>query len=464
MIYQKFPMKINPIYDAFFKTQKRYVLLYGSAGSGKSHVAAQKLLLRALEEPGHRIPSFRKVKDTVRRSTFQRFKDILSAETGLARAVRPYETTMDIKLAGSIIWNLGLDDADKIKSIVDPTSAWVEEADQLNWTGDLDDDFTQVDLRLRGPSPSYKQIILTFNPTPRSRLIFERFLIDEADVPEHGFLETDDVFVMHTTFIDNLFVGEEYVIPFRRMGEAYRTVYEYGHLADTTSPDQLIRPEHVKAAFERDPEATWTLDDGRGGLGVDVARFGNDDTVLQFFQGRHLYETTAFHGQDIARTARMVMAAMADRSIGADRCAVDADGMGAGVVDLCVEGGWDVVEIQSGSSAVEVDGWDTTMQFVNLRSQMWYFAARELEAGRVSFGVEGVSKTKLREDLLAPRYRVEKKGEFMTVSVEPKDGRSKGWGIKQRLGRSTDYGDPFVYGLFGKYLHVTPSMGYRSLA
>ena len=427
-------MKINPIYDAFFATEKRYVLLYGSAGSGKSHVAAQKLLLRALEEPGHRIPSFRKVKDTVRRSTFQRFKDILSAEAGLARAVRPYETTMDIKLAQSIIWNLGLDDADKIKSIVDPTSAWIEEADQLNWTGDLDDDFTQVDLRLRGPSPSYKQIILTFNPTPRSRLIFERFSIDEADVPEHGFLETDDVFVMHTTFIDNLFVGEEYVIPFRRMGEAYRTVYEHGHLADTTAPDQLIKPEYVKNAFERDPVETRTFDDGRGGLGVDVARFGNDDTVLQFFQGRHLYETAAFHGQDIARTARMVMAAMAERSIGADRC------------------------------AVEVDGWDTTMQFVNLRSQMWFFAARELERGQVSFGVEDVAKTKLREDLLAPRYRVEKKGEHMTVSVEPKDARSKSWGIKQRLGRSTDYGDPFVYGLFGKYLHVTPSMGYRSLA
>ena len=457
-------MNINPIYQPFFDTEKRYVILYGSAGSGKSHVAAQKLLLRALSEPGHRIPAFRKVKDTVRRSTFQRFKDILSAEAGLKRVVRPYETTMDIKLAQSIIWNLGLDDADKIKSIVDPTAAWIEEADQLNWTADLDDDFTQVDLRLRGPSPSYKQIILTFNPTPRARLIFERFGFDEADVPEHGYLETDDVFVMHSTFADNLFVGEEYVIPFRRMGEAYRTVYEYGHLADTTAPDQLIKPEHVKAAFERDPETTRTLDGGRGGLGVDVARFGNDDTVLQFFQGRHLYETAAFHGQDIARTARMVMAALADRNIGADRCAVDADGLGAGVVDLCIEEGWDVVEIQSGSSAVEVDDWDTRMQFVNLRSQMWFWASKQLEAGMVSLGVEGVAKTKLREDLLSPRYRVEKKREFMTVSVEPKDGRSKGWGIKQRLGRSTDYGDPFVYALFAEQLHVQPSMGYHSLA
>ena len=107
-----------------------------------------------------------------------------------------------------------------------------------------------------------------------------------------------------------------------------------------------------------------------------------------------------------------------------------ADGMGAGVVDLCVEEGWDVVEIQSGSSAVEVEDWDTTMQFVNLRSQMWFWASKQREEGLVSFGVEDVAKTKLREDLLAPRYRVEKKGEHMTVSVEPKDSRSKAWGIK----------------------------------
>ena len=104
------------------------------------------------------------------------------------------------------------------------------------------------------------------------------------------------------------------------------------------------------------------------------------------------------------------------------------------------------------------------MQFVNLRSQMWFWASKQLGAGRVSFGVEGTAKTKLREDLLSPRYRVEKKGEYMTVSVEPKDGRSKAWGIKQRLGRSTDYGDPFVYALFAEQLHETPSMGYYSLA
>ena len=65
-------MKINPIYQPFFDTEKRYAILYGSAGSGKSHVAAQKLLLRALGEPRHRIPAFRKVKDTVRRSTFNK--------------------------------------------------------------------------------------------------------------------------------------------------------------------------------------------------------------------------------------------------------------------------------------------------------------------------------------------------------------------------------------------------------
>ena len=460
-------MKINPAFKPFFETQKRYVILYGGAGGSKSHSAAQKILIRASQGGSHRIPAFRKVKDTVRKSTFQRLVNIIKSEPGLDAAARYSDTpagSVDIKLAESWIWNLGLDDVDKIKSIVDPTSAWIEEADQLNWTGGEDDDFAQIDLRLRGPSPSYKQIILTFNPTSRARLVFERFGIDEADVPEHGFLETEDVFVMHSTYNDNKFVGLDYVKPFLRMAPALQKVYLFGHLSDATAPDQLIKPEHVKSAFERDPALTRTLDGGRGGLGVDVARFGNDDTVLQYFQGRHLYLTETFHGQDIARTARMTMAAMADRSIGADRCAVDADGMGAGVVDLCVEQGFDVVEIQSGSSAVEVDDWETQMQFVNLRSQMWSYLARELEAGRISFGIEGPHKTKLREDLLAPRYRVEKKGEFMTVSVEPKDGRSKSWGIKQRLGRSTDYSDPVVYQLFAQHLHEEPSMGYYSLA
>lgn len=449
-------MKLNPAFKAFFQTEKRYVLLFGGAGSGKSHAAAQKILMRAWNDEGHRIPAFRKVKDTVRKSTFQRLKDVISAEDGtrFKVAARAMETTMDINVGGSVLWNLGLDDAEKIKSIREPTSAWVEEADQLNWTAGPDDDFMQVDLRLRGPSPSYKQIILTFNPVARARLIFEHFGISPDDIPEHGFLETGDCFVMHSTHEDNVFVGSDYLKPFEHLSAAMKEVYLLGHLADTTDPDQLIHPEHVKAAFDRDPEQTRMLDGGRGALGVDVARYGDDDTVFQRFEGFHLAETLAFHGQDIPRTARQTNALLAEHVIGADRCAVDEDGMGAGVVDLCRDEGFSVVGVQSGSRAVRVPDWKTQMTFANLRSQMWYHFGERLKCGGVSLGVQPAARTRLREDLLAPRYRVEKKGDVLTVSVEPKDGRSPTWSVKRRLGRSTDYADPVIYRAFVEYIRL----------
>ncbi len=63
------------------------------------------------------------------------------------------------KANGAIIDFLGLDDREKLKSIEGITSIWIEEATELT-----KEDFLQVDLRLRGRTKSYKQIMLSFNP------------------------------------------------------------------------------------------------------------------------------------------------------------------------------------------------------------------------------------------------------------------------------------------------------------
>lgn len=60
---------------------------------------------------------------------------------------------------GSEILFSGLDDVEKLKSIYAITGIWIEEASELD-EGDLN----QLDIRLRGETRFYKQIILSFNP------------------------------------------------------------------------------------------------------------------------------------------------------------------------------------------------------------------------------------------------------------------------------------------------------------
>lgn len=159
----------NQVYLPVFGFKGRYLHLYGSAGSGKSETAASKLLIRAMKENSHRFLYYRKVAKTIRGSQFQLFKDIISRWDYMG-LVQKFHLTDLFKINKSdmeIIYkpnenqliSSGLDDVEKLKSITGITGTWGEEATEID-----EDDFKQIDLRMRGNTANYKQHILTYNP------------------------------------------------------------------------------------------------------------------------------------------------------------------------------------------------------------------------------------------------------------------------------------------------------------
>ena len=153
-------IEVNETYFPYFQNKDRYLVLYGSAGSGKSVFAAQKLVARAVGEKGHRFLVVRKVANTLRSSTYQLIIDTIDSY-GIRNEFEINKTEMRFthKLTGNEILMGGLDDVEKLKSIAGVTGVWIEEATELT-----SDDFDQIDLRLRGETLNYKQILLSFNP------------------------------------------------------------------------------------------------------------------------------------------------------------------------------------------------------------------------------------------------------------------------------------------------------------
>lgn len=196
-------------------------------------------------------------------------------------------------------------------------------------------------------------------------------------------------------------------------------------------PDQLIKFEWVHRAREVPAQG------GRSRLGVDVARYGDDATVLAYLVGNELTEIEEHQGLSIDRTASIVGARMEERAIGADMTGVDTVGLGAGVADILRNDGRPVVEIVSGAAAVDArrDGEELyeAFTFKNLRSQMWWHLREGLRHSRIRLTA---GDQKLVDDLLAPRYKITGDKEIV---IESKDD------IRKRLGRSTDHGDALVY-------------------
>lgn len=227
-------MQISEAFYPFFECTNRYVVLYGGAGSGKSVVTAQKLLMRVTTELNHKFLVIRKVGVTLRHSTFALFKTLIARE-GLEDSFKYNESNLEITYIpnGNKIIFKGLDDPEKIKSIDGITGIWIEEATELSMVktpqGDKSD-FDQLDLRLRGQTLNYKQIIITFNPVSANHWIKKKFFDDVVK----------DCYILKTTYLDNAFIDEDYKEVMERLREQNPEYYKIYALGNWGSLEGLV--------------------------------------------------------------------------------------------------------------------------------------------------------------------------------------------------------------------------------
>ena len=66
----KINIQANPCFKEVDRSKKRYIVLKGSAGSGKSVDTAQNYILRLMKDPGRNLLCVRKSDVTNRDSTF----------------------------------------------------------------------------------------------------------------------------------------------------------------------------------------------------------------------------------------------------------------------------------------------------------------------------------------------------------------------------------------------------------
>jgi phage terminase large subunit len=202
----------------------RILLLYGGAGSGKSEFAARKLILRCLDEKNHRFLILRKVRSRIWESVVQVILDILE------ECEIPYDFNRSLRvlsfLGNDLIFD-GLDDPDKIKSIKRITGIWMEEATEFT-----KDDLHQLNIRMRGVTPSYKQVMLTFNPDEAKAPWIKEMFFEGRKDGYTGEGSSEGSYLHHSTIEDNPIVEEreEYRGILDGIDDpVYQKIYRRGH-------------------------------------------------------------------------------------------------------------------------------------------------------------------------------------------------------------------------------------------
>lgn len=198
--------------------------------------------------------------------------------------------------------------------------------------------------------------------------------------------------------------------------------------------DTVVPLRWAEAAMER--WAEWD-DAGRPGLpgphrdGVDVARSGEDKTVIAIRRGPVLAELRRSSKEDTMQTAGRVKGHL--DSDPEATAVVDVIGIGAGVLDRLREQGCKAEPFNASAGTKNTDA-TGELGFSNTRSAAWWLLRELLDPSRGS-DLALPPDDLLLGDLTAPKWKVLSGGK---IQVESKDD------IRKRIGRSTDDGDGVV--------------------
>lgn len=188
-------LRINKAYQKALESTKRYLLINGGRGAGRSFFVAQLMVWRMLSDDYFRGVMARQHFGDIRGSQFQQIKDIIEM-SGMSDLFHIRENSMEIVCNhnGNTIIAKGFKAASgsataKMKSITEVNFAWIEEADEVGY-----DDFNKFDLSLRTLKGRKLQIALTYNTENEDAWLKTKF--HDTNYSECEFI--------HTTYLDNI--------------------------------------------------------------------------------------------------------------------------------------------------------------------------------------------------------------------------------------------------------------------
>ncbi len=360
-----FPDKLD-----FLFNPHRYKVAHGGRGSAKSWSFARALLLLATWKT-LRVLCAREYQNSIQESVHRLLSDQVYT-LGLTGNFEILQNLIRGKNGSEFIFAGLKSDTAKIKSTEGIDICWVEEADKVSaesW------DILVPTIRKGG-----SEIWISFNPHLQSDATYQRFVVNpppEAVVMEVNFrdnpwfppelekerlhlLETDPEMYKHVWDGQCLPAGDNQLIG---MGEAYDAS------ARAYSPGE----------YELAPKI----------LGVDVARYGGDRSVIFRRQGIKAFEPQIFRS-----ISNMDLAAKVAQEIDAwkpDAVFIDA-GRGEGVIDRLLQLKYDVIGVNFG-------GMPINPKYLNKRANMWADMA-EWVKGKGSIP----RNTELINDLSTPTY------------------------------------------------------------
>lgn len=412
-------------------------IAYGGRGSLAKSESTASLLIQFAEHPDYfgeniKVICLRSVQKSIRESSYSL----------LCRKIEELGYT-DFEITQNYIRNTtngsyftfnGLNDftASQLKSLDFYTIAYIEEADGVSLeTWDTLEATIRKEWNYKGKKYQ-AEIWAVYNPNTLNDPITQKFVSKPRE--DWLIIKGEPLAEDNPFFPDNLI--EKYEALMERDPDEAKHVY-LGYPRNNQTNAVWLVSDVMDCSDEN--RNTAKTKEGKIEIGIDVARFGNDNSVITKRKGLAVLDMQKVHGFNTQEVAGLAWE-MAGRS--KDVLMKIDIGYNQGVYDLLEEWGADIIPVSFGGSA------DNPDIYANCASEMMF----DLPVKDMYIPKQFLTQT-LLEDLTERQYFYNSKGQ---KQLEPKDNRSettKSCFKNRHGGRSPDEGDSLCLAFYERKIN-----------
>lgn len=420
MTFDHYPTsKQKEALELLYNFTTKYILFGGAAGGGKSWIGCEWLLAMCLNFPGVRYFIGRKELKKLKDTTLKTFHKV-GAHHGFRGTFKYSEYSSSINFRnGSEILLLDLKRQ--------PSDPEYDDLGSLEFTGGFMDECSEVHYQAydalksrigRQLNDHYNiptKLLLTCNP--RKNWLYREFYKPWVK----GELSEDMAFIK-ALVTDNDKIDSGYISNLDNIKDKVRKqrlrhgIWEYDD-----DDNSLLTYDEIQDIFLND-----YVEGGEKYITADIARFGDDDTMIRVWSGFRVIECLRIAYNTIPEAANAIKNLINKHRVTMSNVVVDEDGIGGGVVDILNCKGF-----IANSSPTDKENFD------NFKSQCGYKIAEIISTEGI---FEKCEDETTKEEIIEELEQLKSK----TMDSDRKNALIPKDHIKQMIGRSPDHLDTYI--------------------
>tara|TARA_Y100000593_G_scaffold33757_1_gene66309 strand:+ start:14343 stop:15659 length:1317 start_codon:yes stop_codon:yes gene_type:complete len=405
-----------------FDNETNDILFGGAAGGGKSFMGCSWLIILCIKYPGTRYLMGRSKLDNLKKTTLNTFFEVCN-QWGIKSG-----THFNFNAGSNIITfyngsEIYLKDLfhypadpnyDSLGSL-EITGAFIDEANQITEKAK-----NIVNSRIRYKLDEYNiipKILLTCNPS-------KNWTYTQYYRPaKEGKIEPHKKFVQ-SLVDDNPYISKHYKGQLEKLDEISKQRLLYGNWEYNAGEDNLCNYDSIVNLFNQKGI------EGEKYITCDVARFGNDKTVIMYWEGLTIKNIISYGKSTITQVSEEIKRIQQTEGINLRNIIVDSDGVGGGVQDILNCKGF-----QNNGRPINKENYQ------NIKTQCYYKLADMINKAQIGIDCNDITiKNHIIEEL--EQIRSKDMDKDNKLQILPKEV------IRGIIGRSPDYSDTIMMRMY----------------